>query len=98
MRFAAPDRENFPCLELCYQAGRMGGTAPALLSGADEVAVAAFLRGEIGFLDIAALNGQVLEAGTPAPADSLEAVLEADGQGRRLAAEWIRDKHRRGDR
>ncbi|MBI2506216.1 MAG: 1-deoxy-D-xylulose-5-phosphate reductoisomerase [Candidatus Latescibacteria bacterium] len=94
LRFTAPDRENFPCLDLCYQAGRLGGTAPALLSGADEVAVAAFLRGEIGFLDIAALNRQVLETPAPAPADSLEAVLEADGQGRRLAAEWIKNKHR----
>ncbi|MSR84435.1 MAG: 1-deoxy-D-xylulose-5-phosphate reductoisomerase [Candidatus Latescibacteria bacterium] len=92
LRFSAPDRENFPCLDLCYQAGRLGGTAPALLSGADEVAVAGFLAGEIGFLDIAELNRQVLEAHIPAPADSLEAVLEADGLGRRLAAAWIAKK------
>jgi 1-deoxy-D-xylulose-5-phosphate reductoisomerase len=96
LRFSAPDRGNFPCLDLCYQAGRLGGTAPALLSGADEVAVAAFLGGEIGFLDIARLNGQVLEALDPGPADSLEAVLEADGLGRRLAAEWIKNTYRRG--
>lgn len=94
LRFSAPDRENFPCLDLCYQAGRLGGTAPALLSAADEVAVAAFLEGKIGFLDIADLNRQVLEAHTPAPAEVLGVVLEADSLGRRLAAEWIRNKQR----
>jgi 1-deoxy-D-xylulose-5-phosphate reductoisomerase len=98
LRFALPDRERFPCLELCYQAGRLGGTAPALLSGADEVAVAAFLRGEIGFLDIPALNQQALEGWDGAPADSPGAVLAADRLGRRLAAEWIAAKPQRGER
>jgi len=98
LRFAAPDRENFPCLDLCYRAGRAGGTAPALLSGADEVAVAAFLEGRISFLDIAELNRQVLEAQPVGPADSLAAVLAADAQGRRLAAEWIANRIPKGTR
>ncbi|MBM3278999.1 MAG: 1-deoxy-D-xylulose-5-phosphate reductoisomerase [Candidatus Handelsmanbacteria bacterium] len=98
LRFAAPDRENFPCLDLCYRAGRAGGTAPALLSGADEVAVAAFLEGRISFLDIAELNRQVLEAQPVGPADSLAAVLAADAQGRRLAAEWIANRIPEGAR
>jgi len=89
LNFAAPDRENFPCLELCYQAGRMGGTAPAALNAADEVAVERFLRGEIGFLDIARINQRALEAHRPGPADSLDTVLEEDRRVRCLAREWI---------
>ena len=87
--FAAPDRENFPALDLCYQAGQIGGTAPAVLNAANEVAVAAFLAGEIGFLDIAALNSQVLEACGGEAAVSIDAVLDQDHYARRLAREWV---------
>lgn len=89
LRFAAPDRVNFPCLDLCYEAGRQGGIAPALLSAADEVAVAAFLEGRIRFTDIAEINAQVLASQPGGKADSLDAVLAADALGRRLAADWI---------
>ena len=89
LSFAAPDRENFPCLELCYEAGRRGGVAPAVLNAANEVAVAAFLGGEIGFLDIAAINRFALDSCSPAPADSLAAVLAADVSGRQWARQWI---------
>ena len=50
--FEQPDREAFPCLDLAYHAGRAGGTAPATLNGANEVAVAAFLKGQIRWIDI----------------------------------------------
>ena len=89
LSFAAPDRENFPCLELCYEAGRRGGVAPAVLNAANEVAVAAFLGGEIGFLDIAAINRFALDSCSPAPADSLAAVRAADVSGRQWARQWI---------
>jgi len=87
--FDAPDRENFPALDLCYQAGQIGGTAPAALNAANEVAVAAFLAGEIGFLDIAALNSQVLESCEGEAAVSIDVVLDQDRCARRLAREWV---------
>lgn len=87
LSFAAPDWENFPCLELCYRAGRAGGVVPAALNAANEVAVDAFLSGRIGFLDIAAINERLVEACDPAPADSLQSVFEADRWARSLARE-----------
>jgi 1-deoxy-D-xylulose-5-phosphate reductoisomerase len=89
LSFAAPDRENFPCLELCYRAAREGGTGPAVLNAANEVGVEAFLAGRIGFLEIGEINEFVLEKGGGGKADSLEAVLTADAQGRRLARERV---------
>jgi 1-deoxy-D-xylulose-5-phosphate reductoisomerase len=89
LSFAAPDRENFPCLGLCYEAGKQGGTSPAVLNAANEVAVSAFLEGRIGFLDIGRINLRVLESSTWAPVDSVEAVLEADRRGRDRAQKWI---------
>jgi 1-deoxy-D-xylulose-5-phosphate reductoisomerase len=89
LSFASPDRENFPCLELCYRAGRGGGTGPAALNAANEVGVEAFLAGRIGFLEIGEINEFVLEKMGFAAADSLEAVLEADARGRRLARERV---------
>ena len=89
LSFASPDRENFPCLELCYRAAREGGTGPAVLNAANEVGVEAFLAGRIGFLEIGEINEFVMENGNCGAADSLEAVLEADGRGRRLARERV---------
>lgn len=89
LSFAAPDRENFPCLDLCYQAGQTGGTAPAALNAANEEAVAAFLAGKIGFLDIVELNRQVLEDCDGQQATNLERVLAEDSRARRQARDWI---------
>jgi 1-deoxy-D-xylulose-5-phosphate reductoisomerase len=83
--FEAPDETAFPCLALAREAGREGGTAPAVLNGADEVAVAAFLAGRIGFMDIARVVTAALEAVPAAPADTLEGVLDADGRAREAA-------------
>ena len=89
LSFAAPDRANFPGLELCYEAGRSGGTAPAALNAANEEAVDAFLARQIGFLDIADLNRDVLARCGAQEAVSLESILEADRYARRLAREWV---------
>jgi 1-deoxy-D-xylulose-5-phosphate reductoisomerase len=83
--FAAPDEEAFPCLGLAREAGRAGGTAPAVLNGANEVAVAGFLQGRIGFADIPSVVGSALEAVPRAPADGLAAVVDADRRAREAA-------------
>ncbi len=87
--FEEPDLERFPCLGLAYAALRTGGTAPALLNAANEVAVAAFLEGRIGFWDIQACNSEVLARIPAEPADNLEAVLAADRNARDNARSWI---------
>ena len=82
--FEAPDTDAFPCLRLAWDAMAAGGTAPAVLNAANEVAVSAFLQGQIGFLSIPALVEDALAALPAAPADSLEVLLAADAQARRL--------------
>lgn len=89
LSFAAPDRANFPGLDLCYQAGRSGGTFPAALNAANEEAVAAFLARKIGFLDIADLNRDVLAHCGTQEEVSLESILDEDRCARRLAREWV---------
>jgi 1-deoxy-D-xylulose-5-phosphate reductoisomerase len=89
LTFTEPDTDRFPCLELAYTALRRGGTAPAALNAANEVAVAAFLDGKIGISHIAAINGAVLEGHKPRPVDSLETVLEADEHARAAAESMI---------
>ncbi|MGY6517952.1 MAG: 1-deoxy-D-xylulose-5-phosphate reductoisomerase [Lysobacteraceae bacterium] len=84
--FQPPDLDAFPCLGLAFQALRAGGTLPAALNAANEVAVSAFLQGGLGFLGIPAVIADTLDAFTPAPADSLEAVVEADARARALAS------------
>jgi 1-deoxy-D-xylulose-5-phosphate reductoisomerase len=86
LNFLAPDLQRFPCLALAYAALAEGGSAPALLNAANEVAVAAFLEGRIGFMDIPRIIGEVLEQAERLAVDSLEAVLAADAIGRRQAA------------
>ena len=101
LHFEEPDWTGFPCLRLGCEAGRTGGCAPAALNAADEVAVAAFLEGRIGFLDIYEINREVCEqaGGTQVPgnAASLDDVLEADGEARRLASILVARRAGRGD-
>ncbi len=87
--FESPDLERFPCLALAYQALRAGGTAPTILNAANEVAVAAFLEGRIGFWNIQACNAEVLARLSSVPASSLEVVLAADSIARDNARSWI---------
>ena len=88
LEFGPPDLETFPCLPGA-QALRAGGTAPATLNAANEVAVSAFLRGRIGFLSIAALVEDALAAIAVEPAASLEALRGIDARARRHAEQAI---------
>jgi 1-deoxy-D-xylulose-5-phosphate reductoisomerase len=83
--FAPPDRNKFPCISLAYRAIEMGGTAPAVLNAADEVAVEAFLERRIAFSDIPRLIGAALEAHRVESADSLQAIVSADKWAREYA-------------
>ncbi|MHB1534278.1 MAG: 1-deoxy-D-xylulose-5-phosphate reductoisomerase [Acidimicrobiales bacterium] len=83
--FEPPDREAFPCLDLAYQAGAAGGTAPAFLNGANEVAVDAFLNGRIRWVDIPSVIADALEDHSPVHPDSVTDVLDADASGRASA-------------
>ncbi|MDO8927093.1 MAG: 1-deoxy-D-xylulose-5-phosphate reductoisomerase [Sideroxyarcus sp.] len=87
--FSAPDFTRFPCLGLAYQALRAGGTVPALLNAANEVAVAAFLDHRIAFLDIPRLIETVLGKVSRAEVRVLQDVLDADAAARSAAQEWI---------
>jgi 1-deoxy-D-xylulose-5-phosphate reductoisomerase len=82
--FEAPDLETFRCLGLAFDAGRVGGTAPAWLNGANEAAVEAFLSGSIKWMDIAAVLALALDGHDGAPADCVEAVIAADASGRQM--------------
>jgi 1-deoxy-D-xylulose-5-phosphate reductoisomerase len=94
--FEKPDYERFPCLRLAFDAIRSGGTVPAVLSAADEVAVEAFLEGSICFGDIYRVLDQTVTGHRRKDADSLDAVMEADSWARRKAAELIGQAARRG--
>jgi 1-deoxy-D-xylulose-5-phosphate reductoisomerase len=83
--FEAPDMERFPCLKLAFAAAETGGTAPAVLNAANEVAVAAFLEGRLGFLGIAELVERTLNEIETKPAQSLEQLLEVDRLAREKA-------------
>lgn len=87
--FQIPDFERFPCLALAYRALEAGGTAPALLNAANEVAVASFLAGRIAFLDIPRLIADVLEKLPVVAVTELADVLHADAQARQAAKNWM---------
>ncbi len=93
--FEQPDRAAFPCLDLAYHAGRAGGTAPAALNGANEVAVAAFLKGQIGWIDISGVIENVLSQHRVRVPESVEDVLDADRDARRYAVEAVEAVTRR---
>jgi len=82
LTFAPPDFNSFPCLKLAIEAGKKGGTYPAVLCGADEVAVGLFLSGRIKFTDIARLVEQALEKHKVISHPTLEEILAADNWAR----------------
>jgi 1-deoxy-D-xylulose-5-phosphate reductoisomerase len=86
LTFFQPDFDKFPCLKLAYDVLRQGGTCPAVVNAANEVAVENFLAGRIRFTDIAELNEQVLFAHVSQPVTDLDVLLEAD--------RWARDRAR----
>ena len=86
LAFEAPDLARFPALGLARAALAAGRAKPAILNAANEVAVASFLDKRLGFLDIASLVGEVLARFDPQAPTSIDAVLEIDGEARRVAA------------
>jgi len=90
LTFEAPDETRFPALGLARAALRAGGTAPAVLNAANEVAVRLFLDGRIGFLSIAGLIEAVLARAGTSAAEDLDTVLAADRDARRIAGEEVR--------
>jgi len=91
--FEVPDRKRFPCLDLAYEALRADEAAPAVLNAANEISVAAFLDGQIRFLEIAETNGAVLNSHVARSVSGelrdLNDVMEADAWARACAREWI---------
>lgn len=87
--FEPPDLEAFPCLALAYEAGRAGGTAPAWISAANEVAVDAFLDGQIAWREIASVIAATLDRHDGAPATDAASVIDADAEARRRAHEEL---------
>ena len=87
--FQRPDEQRFPCLRLARQAAEVGGSAPAMLNAANEVAVAAFLERRIRFPDIARMIEEVLQREAVAAVESLDAVFAADARARALANDWL---------
>ncbi len=90
LHFERPDLQRFPCLRLGYEALAAGGTAPTVLNAANEIAVASFLAGALGFRQIPELIEAVLSDSVPRPAAGVDDVLSADRAARERAESWIR--------
>ena len=84
LTFCKPDHDRFPCLRLGYESLRIGGTMPAAMNAANEIAVEAFLQGGIRFTDISDIIHSTMQAHAPRPVDSVDVALEAD--------RWAREK------
>jgi len=89
LTFEAPDPVRFPCLRLAREALSAGGCAPAILNAANEVAVAAFLKGHVRFIQIADLIAHALDRVSPRPLDSIETCVDVDTETRRLVESWL---------
>jgi 1-deoxy-D-xylulose-5-phosphate reductoisomerase len=92
--FCPPDLKKFPCLRLAYEAAQAGGAKTVALNAADEVAVAAFLAGSIGFNDIPRVIEDVLGETSSVALDSIAKVLEADTEARRYAQQRVAEVQR----
>lgn len=89
LTFEEPDTKTFRGLDIAIEAGRAGGTAPCVMNAANEIAVAAFLDGSIGFLDIYDIIEQTLSARSVRPAESFEILWEEDAWARAYAARLL---------
>ncbi len=89
LNFEKPDMKRFRCLALALEAARIGGSMPAVLNGANEIAVDSFLKGRIGFPDIADVIEKSMETHQPYPINSVEEVIEADTWARSAAGEVL---------
>jgi len=92
--FEAPDQQRFPCLRIARQAAQEGGTAPAMLNAANEIAVDAFLNGRIRFTEIASIIEGVLDREVAVEARCLADIFDADARARALASSWLNDRNR----
>jgi 1-deoxy-D-xylulose-5-phosphate reductoisomerase len=90
LEFLPPDFERFPCLRLAYEAGRTGGTLPAVMNAANEVAVSAFIEKKIGFMDIPAVISQTMTLHRVQKIESLDDVMEADRWARNTGETMIK--------
>lgn len=89
LNFEEPDRETFPAIDLAFEAGRRGGSAPAVLNAADEVAVEAFLQGRLGFLGISDVVAMTLDAVPWRALATVDDVLEVDREARAVASSLV---------
>jgi 1-deoxy-D-xylulose-5-phosphate reductoisomerase len=94
LSFSEPNFSQFPCLSLAFAAANAGGTAPAVLNAANEIAVAAFLDEGLPYLQIAEVVESTLNAVPSVSADSLEIILGADAKARQIANDFIRNLKR----
>ena len=92
--FCPPDLTKFPCLRLAYEAADAGGAKTVALNAADEVAVAAFLEGSIGFNEIPRIIEDVLAETNSGKLESIGKVLEADAEARRYAQQQVAERKR----
>ena len=90
LTFEEPDVDRFPCLQYAYQAGETGGTMPAVMNAANEIAVEAFLQENIAFLDIPRTIQHVMDAHQVKTLSSIEEAIEADRWARETAAQYIK--------
>lgn len=84
LTFFEPDHSRFPCLNLCIEAGKTGGTMPAVLNAANEIAVELFLNEQISYMDIAKIVSESCESHSVQPAESLEQIIAVDKETRIL--------------
>jgi 1-deoxy-D-xylulose-5-phosphate reductoisomerase len=89
LEFERPDYERFPCLRLAEESIRTGGTAPAILNAANEIAVASFLDHKLRFTDIPFIVEKTLEKLISHPVKTLDDVLNADKEARDEAEQWV---------
>jgi len=89
LNFYEPDLKKFPCLSLAYEACSQGKTFPAVLNAANEIAVAAFLHNQIGFMDIPRWIEKALTHHTPENTTDLDRIVEADQWARNIVKRWI---------
>ncbi|AFV11345.1 1-deoxy-D-xylulose 5-phosphate reductoisomerase Dxr [Thermacetogenium phaeum DSM 12270] len=94
LTFEKPDLKRFPCLRLAYEAGKIGGTMPAVMNAANEIAVFSFLKGEIPFMSISAVIAECMELHIPQTGEpDLDGILAADRWSREQAKKVIKDRH-----
>lgn len=89
LTFEAPDRRAFPALDIAFDAGRAGGSAPAVMNAADEIAVEAFLQGRLGFLGIPDVVSRTMEMVEWTNPETVDGVLEVDREARAVAASMV---------